>query len=163
MSRYVENDLDKETNTQISLHIKQCDNCRLLKEKLEELMDTLPELEEEIPFYLKNRLLYLPESQAATHTKAPVLRWVAAMIGTMILFLNLFYFTNILPPANKVLHTLVAQIEKFAVQTEALLDRLNDPENPISFADQNSVKSAPVKNIKKDLEENLKNNGGHNG
>jgi hypothetical protein len=126
-------------------------------------MVTLPELQEEIPFFLKNRLLYMPESQAAIHSKAPVLRWVAAMIGTLILFLNLFYFTNILPPANKALHTLVAQIEKFAVQTEAFLDRLKDTDNPISFADQNSITSGPVNKTKKNLEENLKNNGGHNG
>ena len=163
MSRYVENDVDKETKKMISLHIKQCTGCGQLKEKIEELMYTLPELEEEIPFFLKNRLLYMPESQAVMRNKAPVLKWVAAMIGTMVLFLNLFYFTNIFPPANKVLHTLVAKIEKIAVQTEAFFDRFKEAEDHLSFADQNNVTSSPVKNIKGDLKNSFKNNGGHNG
>ena len=163
MSQYVENDVNAETKKIISRHIKQCSACKQLKEKIEELMYALPELEEEVPFFLKNRLLYLPESQSAQRNQAPIFKWVAAMIGTMVLFLNLFYFTNLYPPANKVLHTLVANIERIAVQTEAFFDRFKEADQHPSFADQKNVTSSPIQKTRGDFKHNYKNNGGHNG
>jgi predicted anti-sigma-YlaC factor YlaD len=63
LSMYIENELPGELHREISLHLEHCDQCRVLREKIEELIYVFPELEEEVPFFLKNRLYYIPESQ----------------------------------------------------------------------------------------------------
>ena len=89
------------------------------KEKIEELLFKLSDLQEEVPFFLKNRLFNIPEivgkKKSAKLLYFP--KWLAAAVGTIILFLNLFYFTNIFPPANREMHSVVSSVERFVVKT----------------------------------------------
>ena len=98
ISMYIENELSKELHREISLHLEKCPLCRQLKEKIEELMGAFPGLEEEVPFFLKNRLYYIPESQEILEERIEsryyYMKWLAAAIGTVVLFLNLFYFCS---------------------------------------------------------------------
>lgn len=130
ISDYIEHELSPEVHEEVSLHLEKCLACSVLKRQVEELMDSFPDLEEEIPFFLKNRLYYIPESQEEKiiemESKRYYLRWVAAVIGIFVLFLNLFYFTNIYPPANRALHSVVAGIETFAVKTEAIYEKVKE-------------------------------------
>ena len=48
ISEYIENELSREAQKDISLHLETCENCRQLKEKMEELMYAFPELEDSI-------------------------------------------------------------------------------------------------------------------
>jgi predicted anti-sigma-YlaC factor YlaD len=127
ISMYIEDELSRELHDEVALHLDECEECRKLKEKIEDLMGFFPELEEEVPFYLKNRLYYIPESQeteAMLESRYYLLRWIAAVIGTFVLFLNLFYFTNIYPPANRVLHSAAGQIQTITVQAEAFIQKV---------------------------------------
>ena len=86
---------------------------------MEEIIFKLSDLQEEVPFFLKNRLYNIPE---IIEKKKPAKllyfpKWLAAAVGTIILFLNLFYFTNIFPPVNREMHSFVSSVEKFVVKT----------------------------------------------
>lgn len=122
ISNFIENDLNEGQREEISRHLKKCKNCRKLKEKLETLIPLCPELQEEVPFFLKNRLYNIFEATEDRETRYGYLRWVAAAIGTLILFLNLFYFTNIFPAANKTLHVATARVERFLIETKAFIE-----------------------------------------
>ncbi len=129
ISEYIEGDVPQETQDQLSIHLEQCSDCRQLKEKVEEMLYAFPDLDEEVPFFLKNRLLYIPESQenqVVTERRFFFMKWVAAGIGTFVLFLNLFYFTNFYPPANRLLHSVVAEVKTFTVSTGAYLERIKE-------------------------------------
>ncbi len=138
LSMYIENELPKELHREISLHLEHCDQCRVLKEKIEELIYVFPDLEEEVPFFLKNWLYYIPESQAVMEerreSKFFYLKWLAAAIGTFVLFLNLFYFTNIYPPAKRMLHSMVARIKTFTVETGAFIDEVRASDGASLFS-----------------------------
>ena len=138
LSMYIEKDLPSELHREISLHLEHCDQCKVLKEKIEELIYVFPDLEEEVPFFLKNRLYYIPESQAVMEerreSKFFYLKWLAAAIGTFVLFLNLFYFTNIYPPAKRMLHSMVARIKTFTVETGAFIDEVRASDGASLFS-----------------------------
>jgi len=138
LSMYIEHELPKELHREISLHLEHCDRCKVLKEKIEELIYVFPDLEEEVPFFLKNRLYYIPESQEVMierrESKFFYLKWLAAAIGTFVLFLNLFYFTNIYPPAKRVLHSVVARIKTFTVETGAFIDEVRASDGAALFS-----------------------------
>jgi predicted anti-sigma-YlaC factor YlaD len=130
ISSYIENDLSPELYREVSLHLEQCQHCQQLKETIEDIITTFPDLEEDVPFFLKNRLYYIPESQEVLaeriESKFYFLKWLAAAIGTVVLFLNLFYFTNIYPPAKRLLHSVVAQVKTFTVETGAFIDEVKE-------------------------------------
>ncbi|MCP4157991.1 MAG: hypothetical protein GY757_60345 [bacterium] len=129
MSDYIENELPQEVHDEITRHIEKCLACEVLKKQVEDLLYSFTDLEEDVPFFLQNRLLYIPESQEniiELESRRYHLKWVAAIIGTVILFLNLFYFTNIFPPANRALHTVVAGIQSIAVKTEAIYEKVKE-------------------------------------
>lgn len=138
LSMYIENELPGELHREISLHLENCNQCRVLKEKIEELIYIFPDLEKEVPFFLKNRLYYIPESQAVIEerieSKFFFLKWLAAAIGTFVLFLNLFYFTNIYPPAKRMLHSMVARIKTFTVETGAFIDEVRASDGASLFS-----------------------------
>lgn len=183
ISSYIEHELSTELQGEISLHLAQCEVCRKLKEKIEELMYVFPELEEEVPFFVKNRLYYIPESQdiieARIDTKFFYLKWLAAAIGTVVLFLNLFYFTNIYPPAKRVLHGVMAQIKTFTVETGAFIEEVKASDGAALFsflkkdpgitdqvdaeANQDEDSDTNLKKRKLDIEKKLKPKGGNNG
>jgi hypothetical protein len=180
MSLYIEHEVSNGLHKEISLHLEQCESCRLLKEKVEELMVAFPELEEDVPFFLKNRLYYIPESQEIeelNESRFYFLRWVAAIIGTFVLFLNLFYFTNIYPPANRTLHNIVSGIRSFTVETGAFIEKVTESRGMFLFSllkkekdsdpDSDSDKTIDIEKkqekVKKNKKNNDNNNGGKNG
>lgn len=168
LSEYIENDLSQQLRHEVTRHLDRCESCRRLKEKMETLIHSFPDLEEDVPFFLKNRLLYIQETQQDEESKYYYLKWVAAVIGTFVLFLNLFYFTNIYPPANKTLHATVSHIEAFFVQTEALFEELKESKNILfsSFFEKNgsgdNVSNNKVNN-KINKNNTVENNGGKHG
>ncbi|MCI0471941.1 MAG: zf-HC2 domain-containing protein [Candidatus Aminicenantes bacterium] len=168
LSAYIENDLAQQRRHEVTRHLEQCENCRRLKEKMETLMHSFPDLEEDVPFFLKNRLLYIQEAQQDNESKYYYLKWVAAVIGTFILFLNLFYFTNIYPPANRALHATVSHIETIFVKTEALFEQLKESKNLLfsSFSKKNGGSdnfSNNKVNNKINKNNSVENNGGKHG
>ena len=137
MSLYLENEVSEELHQEITDHIEQCQVCKELKEQVEELLFVFPELEEEVPFFLKNRLHYIPESQQVIElpeSRFYYMKWVAAAIGTFVLFLNLFYFTNIYPPANRFLHLTVSKLETLTVETGAFFERMKESKDFFLFS-----------------------------
>ncbi len=127
LSAFIENDLPERTMREVEAHLQECPSCLRLKETIEELVDLSGELEEEVPFFLRNRLYNIPDvAEVEEPFRYGFLKWVAAMLGTFVLFLNLFYFTNIYPSANKTLHMFVSNVEKFAVEAGAVIERVKD-------------------------------------
>lgn len=170
MSEYIEHELSPEVHKEVSLHLEKCLPCCVLKEQVEELMGVFPELEEDVPFFLKNRLYYIPEAQEDNvidlEVKWSYLKWVAAVIGIFVLFLNLFYFTNIYPPANRVLHSVVSGIETIAVKTGAVYERVKES-NVLFFLpseEERSDEDEPDinENIENSMEPKFNDNGGKN-
>jgi hypothetical protein len=137
ISMYIECEVADELHQEITLHLEQCAECSRLKNEVEELLYVFPELEEEVPFFLKNRLYYIPESQEVEilpESRFYYLKWVAAAIGTFVLFLNLFYFTNLYPPANRLLHTAVSKVETFTVQAGAFFEKVKESKDLMIFS-----------------------------
>ena len=153
VSRYLENEVSRDLYDEISRHLKVCSRCRNLKEKVESNLNVLPELEEDIPFYLKNRLYYIPESEEVMVSKRVYFKWVAAIVGTIVLFMNLFYFTNIFPSANRTLHLFVSKIEILAVETVAFFEKIKDSKGNLLSVFEKSTKEEKI-------DKNEKNNKG---
>jgi hypothetical protein len=76
------------------------------------------------------------------------------------LFMNLFYFTNIYPSANRVLHLAVAEIQKFVVETGAFFEKIKESRNNFLFGF-----GTAGRDVQKNLEskENSNVKGGENG
>jgi hypothetical protein len=95
----------------------------------------MPELQEDVPFCLKNRLFNIPEfsekEKVARIAFFP--KWLAAAVGTVILFLNLFYFTNIFPQVNREMHALVGSIETLAVKTGGWFETIKESKDLLLF------------------------------
>jgi hypothetical protein len=184
LSMYIENELSPELHREISQHLGHCKQCSQLKEKMEDILYTFPELEEEVPFFLKNRLFYIPESQDAAAVRKEntffYLKWLAAAIGTFVLCLNLFYFTNIYPPAKRLLHSVVDQVKTFTVETGAFLDEVSASDGAVLFSvfkkDQDiqdpmdtgkktrdSNRDFKKENFKIEIEKKIDSKGGQNG
>jgi hypothetical protein len=125
LSDYIENTLSETDHQQVKDHLDHCSACVELKEKMEEMMMILPDLQEEIPFFMKNRLYHIPERLEMKYLPPnPFFRWVAAALIFFAVCLNVFYFTNIYPPARKALHSMVDNIEYVIVNTEAVVEKL---------------------------------------
>jgi predicted anti-sigma-YlaC factor YlaD len=160
LSRFIENDLSDREQQAITNHLKMCERCRKLKAKVEYILYIYPELEEEIPFFLKNRLYNIVDPEKETEIKDGYIRWVAAVVGTVVLFMNLFYFTNIYPSANRVLHLAVAEFQKFVVETGAFFEKIKESRNNFLFGF-----GTAGRDVQKNLEskENSNVKGGENG
>ena len=52
------------------------------------------------------------------------------MIGVTVLFLKLFYFTNIYPSANKMIHKTVYSIEHFIVEAKVFIEQIGGSKVP---------------------------------
>jgi predicted anti-sigma-YlaC factor YlaD len=135
LSLYLENDLPKEELENISDHLNGCSECLGKKEKLEEIILKLSNLQEEVPFFLKNRLLNIPDMIEKKKLVKSLYfpKWLAAAVGTIILFLNLFYFTNIFPPVNREVHSVVSSIEKFIVKTGGWFEKVKESKELLFF------------------------------
>jgi hypothetical protein len=171
ISGYIENELPRELHKQVSLHLETCQNCRLLKEKVEELIYAFPELEEEVPFFVKNRLYYIPESQdniIEMETERLYLKWIAAMVGTFVLFLNIFYFTNIFPTANRTLHLVVSGIKTLTVRTEGIYEKVKESNKLFFLSSRNGETETnndedEDQKTRNSARKDLEKNGGKNG
>jgi len=161
MSGFIENELENSQRKEISIHLKQCTKCRELKEKIEHMRYVYPELEEEIPFFLKNRLYNIFDADQEEDSRGIYLKWVAAAIGTVVLFLNLFYFTNIYPMANKALHLTVARVEKFVVEAGAFIETIKESRKGVSLDFGFFKKESEFRQI--DEKKSSDNKGGENG
>jgi len=136
ISGYIENELDPGEMEAIHEHVQSCSACRELLNRLEKVMYLCGDLSEEVPFFLKNRLYNIAEVQpeaepVLTGRSAAVLKWMAAMVGSIVLLLNLLYFTSIVPPANRFLHLAVSKVQTFVVETSAYVERISESDrNP---------------------------------
>ncbi|MBN2346264.1 MAG: zf-HC2 domain-containing protein [Candidatus Aminicenantes bacterium] len=147
LSAYLENELPGSEAELVARHLNDCPECLAVKERMEEIVSRLSDLQEEVPFFLKNRLYNIPD---AIEKKAPIRllyfpKWLAAAIGTIVLFLNLFYFTNIFPPANRGMHSVVSSVEKFIVKTGGWFEKIKESKELFFFAFF-SKKSSEMKN-----------------
>ena len=134
ISAYLENDLDKEQLAMVEIHLQDCPTCLPLKKKMEGLVSRLPDLEAEIPFFLKNRLYNIPEHiEKNRPSRIFFPKWAAAVMGSVILFLNLFYFTNLFPPANREIHSLVADVERMIVRTGGWIEKIKESKDFLIF------------------------------
>ena len=160
LSAYQDNTLSPEQKKEFTDHMKICTDCSGVAEDVDHMKSILPELNKDVPFFLKNRLYLIGESE---EEKTPVrsygyIKWVAAVIGTAVLFLNLFYFTNIFPAANKTLHTAVAGVENFVVEAEAFIGRIKESNN--LFILKKSEVLSKTKPKKKDAKAKIKTTRG---
>lgn len=158
LSDYQDNLLSPDHKKEFTDHMNGCTNCSGLAEDVDHMVTILPELNRDVPFFLKNRLYLIGESE---EEKTPFrnyayIKWVAAVIGTAVLFLNLFYFTNIFPAANKTIHTAVAGIENFVVEAEAFIGRIKESNNLFIFKKAEVVTKTDEK--KGDAKAKKKNN-----
>jgi predicted anti-sigma-YlaC factor YlaD len=163
LSAFLENELSKEDAASVSEHLETCRECLAKKERMEEIISRLSDLQEEVPFFLKNRLYNIPEI-VEKQAPARVLvfpKWLAAAIGTVILFLNLFYFTNVFPPVNREIHSIVSSVEKFVVRTGGWFERIKESKELIFFTFFNK-RSIEVKESGKD-QGVIADKGGKNG
>jgi predicted anti-sigma-YlaC factor YlaD len=167
LSAYFENELPKEEADSVAEHLKICPECQQLKEKMEEIIFKLSDLQEEVPFFLKNRLYNILETvERKTSVVVPFFpKWLAAAVGTIILFLNLFYFTNVFPSVNREMHSMVYSIEKFVAKTGGWLEKIKESKDLIFFTFFNR-KSIGIKGESKTqnvpIEKNF-DSGGKNG
>lgn len=167
LSAYLENDLAKEELEDISTHLNGCSECFGKKEKMEEMIFKLSDLQEEVPFFLKNRLLNIPDmiekKKAVASPYFP--KWLAAAVGTIILFLNLFYFTNIFPPMNREVHSVVSSIENFFVKTGGWFEKVKESKELLffTFFNKKSVESKDAKVSQNITKEKDFVKGGRNG
>lgn len=167
LSAYLENELSPEESVKIAKHLASCPYCRNLKEKMEEILAKLSDLQEEVPFFLKNRLFNIPEiSEKKKFAKIIYFpKWLAAAVGTIILFLNLFYFTNIFPSVNREMHSVVGSIETFVVQTGGWFEKIKESKDLLLFTFFNK-KTSESKDEKVNPDFNLNKGltkGGKNG
>jgi len=138
LSAYLEGDLSAVETAAVADHLKVCPSCRRLAARLEDLPGELAALQEELPFFLKNRLLNIPETIAEERRNlarwVPWSRWIAAGIGTVLLSLNLFYFTNIVPPANRIIHRAASKVETLAAGVGGVVERLRESKDFLLYA-----------------------------
>jgi hypothetical protein len=135
LSAYLENELSRAEAESVTKHLDSCPECRNKKETIEELIYKLSDLQEEVPFFLKNRLYNIPE---IVEKRKPAKlfyfpKWMAAAIGTIILFFNLFYFTNIFPPVNREIHSFVYSVERFVARTGGWFEKIKESKELLFF------------------------------
>jgi len=161
LSAYIEGDISPVLAREVSQHLDRCPVCAALKEKIEELITGLSDLQEDVPFFLRNRLYVIAESRGQEKEEPNAyMKWMVAVLGTFVIFLNLFYFTNIYPSANRALHSVVATVKTIAVETGAFFEKVNESKDLIlsGFFEKDSKTVQSDKDSK-----NLKKNGGKNG
>jgi hypothetical protein len=81
------------------------------------------------------------------------------------LFLNLFYFTNIFPSANREMHSMVGSIETFVVKTGGWFEKIKESKDLLLFTFFNK-KTSEIKDEKVNPDFNLNkglSKGGKNG
>ncbi len=166
-SAYLENGLSKEDTDIVAEHLKRCPECLQKKDRMAEIIFRLSDLQEEVPFFLKNRLYNIPETCEQKKPARIVFfpKWIAAAVGTVILFLNLFYFTNIFPPVNREMHSLVSSVEKLVVKTGGWLEKVKESKDLLffTFFKKKSIESKENATNSNAVTEKSFDKGGKNG
>jgi len=149
LSDWIEGQLDPQTTLFMEQHAKACVSCANLRDMMDQTIYLAPSLQEDVPFFLKNRLYNIPENQhadAAEDTPSKMLRLAAAMVGISVLLLHLFYFTNLVPAGNRIVHRLFSGLGNMVVNVSALLETSSDGQDPTMylFANQSPQKAAEV-------------------
>lgn len=137
LSAYLENELSVAEQDSVRDHLGACTACRRLAESAELFRSQLSDLEEEVPFFLRNRLLYVPEPFQEPRLRLRFRlfpKWAAAAVGTLVLVFSLFYFTDIYPAANRWTHYRTADIGKWISRSEGLLAKVKDSRNFLFFS-----------------------------
>jgi predicted anti-sigma-YlaC factor YlaD len=135
ISAYLENELSPSESARVARHLAACPHCLALKEKMEDILLKMSDLQEEVPFFLKNRLYNIPDISVEKNAAKIVFfpKWLAAAVGTVILFLNLFYFTNIFPSVNREMHSMVGSVQTFVVRTGGWFEKIKESKNLFLF------------------------------
>ena len=147
-------------------HIQACPDCQQLLERMEKVIYLCGDLSEDVPFFLKNRLYNIAEAEepsppAISERTAIVLKWAVAMVGSLVLLLNLLYFTSIVPSANRFLHLAVSRIQTMAVEAGAYMERISESDrNPFLGLFKTRDKEMTVDNVFPDVPNH---EGGKNG
>ncbi len=131
---FLDKELEKEEELMVQKHLKNCNNCLTIKDSLYDLKYLSKEVAEEVPFFLKNRLLNIPENMNAQIEEENrkikrnrfFMKIMAATIGFVALLLNIFYFTNLVPSANFFVHKSVARVQMLVSTSETLLGGMED-------------------------------------
>jgi len=155
VSDYLENNLTKDERKEFEKHLKVCNKCREFVNEFQDMTYELQELKREVSFIQKNKLYVIFDNnfEEQEKTNYGFLKWVGLVAATIILFFNLFYFTNIVPSMNKKTHLIVSKIEKTVIKTFSYIKMLTNPED---FAYMLSKKD-------ENKESNKKKIGGKNG
>jgi len=167
ISAYLENELSQAESVRVAQHLAACPRCLTLKEKMEDILLKMSDLQEEVPFFLKNRLFNIPDISGKKNAAKIIYfpKWLAAAVGTVILFLNLFYFTNIFPSVNREMHSMVGSVQTFVVRTGGWFEKIKESKNLFLFTFFNK-KTSESKAEKIDSDFNLNkelSKGGNNG
>jgi len=148
LSTYQDNLLSPNQQKEFTTHLNLCKECSELSEEVSNIKAILPELKREVPFFLKNRLYLIGEMTEDKPQKKNYgyVKWIAATIGVAVLFLNIFYFTNIFPIANKTLHSAVAGIESFVVEAEAFIGKIKESNLFVTYKKTKTISKVKSKN-----------------
>jgi hypothetical protein len=138
LSAYLENELSKAEAENVAEHLNSCPECRNKKEII---------VEKKKPA----KMFYFP-------------KWMAAAVGTIILFFNLFYFTNIFPPVNREIHSFVYSVERFVAKTGGWFEKIKESKDLLFFTffnkksiEQKSERRGQEMAIEKDFDKGGKN------
>ena len=79
--------------------------------------------------------------------------------------MNLFYFTNIFPPANREVHSVVSSVEKFVVKTGGWFEKIKESKELLffTFFNKKSVESKEIDKNQEAINEKDFDKGGKNG
>ncbi len=131
VSDYIENNLKKVERKAFEKHLKVCNKCKEFVNEFQDMRYELQELKREVNFIQKNKLYVIFDNNfdKKDESNYGFLKWVGLAAAIIILFFNLFYFTNIVPTMNKKTHLLVSKIEKTVIKTFSYIRILTNPED----------------------------------
>jgi len=132
----IDNSLPPFMRKDLENHLTACAQCQQLFENYQQLLSELGELKSEPPFWVKIKLnnifLQLPEEKPQRKKNVFQIlmnKWVVAVAAMLIVLMNLFYFTNIFPPANRGMRTLLASAEALICKAEGFFEQVKDSGN----------------------------------
>ncbi len=165
---FYEHQLSEKEEREFRNHLADCSNCQELFDAYQQTVSDLGELKREPPFWVKFRLnnLYLDYQPVKTKRRSKHLniflnKWVVAVAATLIILVNLFYFTNIFPPANRSLRLAVASVESLLGKAESLFEQVKDSGNFIWISIFGKTLFAENRNPENKIEKATQ--GGQNG
>jgi hypothetical protein len=136
LSAYLEGELPAGTDTDIERHLQECSACYQTKENLDLLLSKLPDLQVEVPFFLKNRLYNIAEVPVpvpAVWSFGWLPRWVVTAAAAVVLLCGLFYFSNFYPAANRQMHALVTGVDRVIARTGGWMEKIQESKDLLFY------------------------------